>query len=706
MLDGLHEDLNRVKVKPYTETIESDGRPDETVARESWFNHLKRNNSVITDLMHGQYKSKITCPDCGHVSITFDPFLTLTLPLPTKERKLITFFFLFSDNRTLPVKLEIWFRKRNHFISNLKEQVIEELKHKKLLTPKGFNFYFLSTSSLSKVTAGTPTNEVAKKGKMKMGNLFAIEMDPEMQLANEADVVEVPFSFQKREYQYSSYFSKRAITFVRPLYFLRSDTTNDMHLRIFRYFRFFFEELIENPEDKEEFLKLNDLEAYAKLFGKPDERPYIALLQTNARSYLSCFFCGEYRCDNCKLSEKDDETLDDLLKKIKSKDLCFEMEVYWPNPSIYENHDISVRFHKWDENFKKPEEKKEELAVSEEKKDEEFLNKDKELQSQKVSVEEEKTASSSSAVKGKKPYVITKSIFDGKNPEGEERGLYECFRLFSEPETLNAENAWYCSRCKGHKEANKEMKIYKAPQYLIVHLKRFKGGESILSAGKISTRINFPLELDLSELVMNHELPPDYQPIEDKKDKIEEEKSEKLEEIEIAGTDKMINEDDQKKVDGEPMIIENSPVVVTKGKDKLLYRLYAISNHYGSVGFGHYTAFALHPQDNCWYSFDDSSVSKVSEDQIVTGAAYILFYERFTPGAVNEKPLNFDIKVVDTKNSSNTETTTMLLEPSSSSFGNNGGQSLNQGIEQNLINYAESGGVGNRETAQRAGDEE
>lgn len=29
LLDGLHEDLNRVKTKPYVELREADGRPDE-----------------------------------------------------------------------------------------------------------------------------------------------------------------------------------------------------------------------------------------------------------------------------------------------------------------------------------------------------------------------------------------------------------------------------------------------------------------------------------------------------------------------------------------------------------------------------------------------------------------------------------------------------------------------------------------------------
>ena len=36
MLDGLHEDLNRIVDKPTTPTVESDGRPDALVANEAW----------------------------------------------------------------------------------------------------------------------------------------------------------------------------------------------------------------------------------------------------------------------------------------------------------------------------------------------------------------------------------------------------------------------------------------------------------------------------------------------------------------------------------------------------------------------------------------------------------------------------------------------------------------------------------------------
>ncbi len=53
LLDSLHEDLNRVKKKPYVELPSSDGRPDEVVSAEFWNAHLRRNRSVIVDLMHG-----------------------------------------------------------------------------------------------------------------------------------------------------------------------------------------------------------------------------------------------------------------------------------------------------------------------------------------------------------------------------------------------------------------------------------------------------------------------------------------------------------------------------------------------------------------------------------------------------------------------------------------------------------------------------
>lgn len=61
---------------------------------------------------------------------------------------------------------------------------------------------------------------------------------------------------------------------------------------------------------------------------------------------------------------------------------------------------------------------------------------------------------------------------------------------------------------------------------------------------------------------------------------------------------------------------------------KPLYELYAISNHYGSLGGGHYTAFAKNGEK--WYSFNDSSVSPVEAGRVKGSGAYMLFYRRKT----------------------------------------------------------------------------
>lgn len=83
--DTLHEDLNRVKEKPYTEFKDSDGRPDEEVSEDHWKAFTDRNQSVIVDLMYGQLKSRLICSVCSNVSNTFDPYLALSLPIPKSK---------------------------------------------------------------------------------------------------------------------------------------------------------------------------------------------------------------------------------------------------------------------------------------------------------------------------------------------------------------------------------------------------------------------------------------------------------------------------------------------------------------------------------------------------------------------------------------------------------------------------------------------
>lgn len=56
------------------------------------------------------------------------------------------------------------------------------------------------------------------------------------------------------------------------------------------------------------------------------------------------------------------------------------------------------------------------------------------------------------------------------------------------------------------------------------------------------------------------------------------------------------------------------------------YNLYAISNHTGSTNGGHY--FSYCKNGDKWYEYNDRIVMTMSNEQILTNGAYVLFYER------------------------------------------------------------------------------
>jgi ubiquitin carboxyl-terminal hydrolase 4/11/15 len=119
---------------------------------------------------------------------------------------------------------------------------------------------------------------------------------------------------------------------------------------------------------------------------------------------------------------------------------------------------------------------------------------------------------------------------------GSGTSIYDCFNWFGSEETLTGNDKWYCPKCKNHQNALKKMEVYKCPEYLIIHLKRFSHQrQSFFSSRKITDLIDFPVEgLDLSEYVLSHK---------------------------------------------------------PGSKEKIIYDLYAVSNHFGSLNGGHYTAY-------------------------------------------------------------------------------------------------------------------
>mmetsp|Transcript_9189 Transcript_9189/g.8087 ORF Transcript_9189/g.8087 Transcript_9189/m.8087 type:complete len:107 (+) Transcript_9189:608-928(+) len=57
--------------------------------------------------MHGQFKSTLICPDCKQLSVIFDPFMMISLPIPTQEFSKFFLYFVHNSNKKLPQKVSL-----------------------------------------------------------------------------------------------------------------------------------------------------------------------------------------------------------------------------------------------------------------------------------------------------------------------------------------------------------------------------------------------------------------------------------------------------------------------------------------------------------------------------------------------------------------------------------------------------------------------
>ena len=123
--------------------------------------------------------------------------------------------------------------------------------------------------------------------------------------------------------------------------------------------------------------------------------------------------------------------------------------------------------------------------------------------------------------------------------------LDECLDEFEKAEVLSAQDMWYCPRCKEHRRASKKFDVWKTPDILVCHLKRFSSNRR----DKLDMLVDFPVQgLDLTRRVLNKEA----------------------------------------------------------GKEEV-YDLIAVDDHYGGLGGGHYTAYAKNFVDGRWYNYNGAS---------------------------------------------------------------------------------------------------
>ena len=82
LLDGLHEDTNKVKNKPYFTESDSEALlPEAEKANLAWKRHKARNNSFVADLFQGQLKSVLVCNMCGHQGTKYEAMTSITVPV-------------------------------------------------------------------------------------------------------------------------------------------------------------------------------------------------------------------------------------------------------------------------------------------------------------------------------------------------------------------------------------------------------------------------------------------------------------------------------------------------------------------------------------------------------------------------------------------------------------------------------------------------
>jgi ubiquitin C-terminal hydrolase len=93
LLSGMQDEMNIPKPKRPVEFKD---------ANTAWEYYRKYNNSIIDELFAGQYISRVSCKSCGFISVAFDPFLDISLPIiPMKTKSIDDCLAMFTKEEEI-----------------------------------------------------------------------------------------------------------------------------------------------------------------------------------------------------------------------------------------------------------------------------------------------------------------------------------------------------------------------------------------------------------------------------------------------------------------------------------------------------------------------------------------------------------------------------------------------------------------------------
>ncbi|CAD6198270.1 unnamed protein product [Caenorhabditis auriculariae] len=595
LLDGLHEDVNRVKNKPLTGTVESDGRHDIEVSNEAWRNHLLRNDSIFVDLFHGQLKSRVQCPNCDRVSITFDPFVYLPVPFPKRKRS-NTVLFWPLDSLAKPLKITVTY-SNDGTVADLLSAVAEVVG--------------VPSRVLRAIEVFGHRIDKIYNSLYKASDIGSCDVVYVFQIHDEADCNEEVITM---------YALQRQLFPPNLRYMCNECGKHDGHLKACEgcYNAYFCSKDCQlsnwtNGGHRDECRR----RPIGEHVGQPlvvsfprSQLSYAHLyrtLEARSRHSVTVFQAPQYGDVNGNDGEVDPLEADSLSLPGKKRPGVGAPPSFL-NPAGQMNGVAHSRSPSPRRQSVLAEPRSKNLKASPRLFDIRRLNQLSDSFGELISdspdsIEQLQNGAFLSVnwvnMRFGKEYITVgnRSTVDIDTKRSEElsptsknadrRGsdaeptLNEMLELFSETERLKPEESWYCSNCKTHVEATKKLELYRLPPILIVQLKRFvytafASQASMHRRSKDERHVDYPLEnLDMA-----------------------------------------------------PFLSPNAP-----DQPSTIYDLTGAVCHSGSSYFGHYISLGRLPDFDGsktkieWRTFDDSMVTRQSASAVQSDDAYLLFYK-------------------------------------------------------------------------------
>jgi hypothetical protein len=618
LLDALHEDLNKVKKKNFLNEIDLKNKSESKASNEAWINYLTRNQSIIVELFCGQYKSTISCLTCKIISIKYDPFYILSLPIPDLEYVELKIVFinynLAFGSFMFNIKIE-----QDAKVLNLRRKISKSFK-----IPL-FNFLlcsiinnridriFNSNIPVVKLTSTIccfqidPSLFNSDSNRLKILDYVEPSLELELNFSVEENITRNQFSFRDDEIRcdpINTYYSNLDSTFtklsdVQHNVGKSSENSNKSDINASNNLNVDLKVFCDdNYGLNNDFIKvvlyLRAIKKTNIIVSKQD-LTFARLIYLNKNwklSYIHRYifsFLKPFIQDSQKYSGlkyiSDDEGFDKVYSRPDK--ILYTQVIEGSIPYVIKIINNNANHRKpcfmckdmncnncllmYNENIQLLSLLQKYPIINEMTVDNNYMYMDMlqrkfclgkkdfeiEIVFEKFFLKKDKFFSQAKTSK-----TVNSSFL---SPQNYSLSVYDCLNRFIQIEDLESENAWLCTNCKSLEKAKKNIEISKNPLILILQLKRFKNNH------KVKTTIDFPLNnLDLKYFFGKNS-----------------------------------------KID-----------ISTK------YDLFGVCNHYGSLNSGHYYAFCKNSLNGKWYKYDDAEVTEISDKDVVSPYSYVLFYRR------------------------------------------------------------------------------